>query len=292
MKKKKRKGNKKRLICTLAVILTLSGAAYYIKNELVIYVSSIERVEPVDVIPEASAPLQIHTEEDVPTEPDTIAQSTASVSKETTEIIEQRKSTIKNVPHIYQMNDYPTGCESVSAVSLMRFYGSDIDVDEFIDEFLPCADYPYTANDGIMYAESPNTHFIGDPRSTHGFGCYSPVILKAMKKALPNGTNASTGKLSSLEELCKKYVSNGDPVMVWATMEMRSSYSGKSWVLPNGDMFTFTCPEHALLLIGFDEESYFFSDPMQTEDVVSYPKKSCEEAFRALGCQSIVISQK
>ncbi len=292
MKKKKRKQSKTRLVCTLAVILTLSGAAYYIKNELVIYVSSIERVEPVDVIPEASASLQIHTEEDVPTEPVTIAQSTASAQKETTAIIEQRKSTIKNVPHIYQMNDYPTGCESVSAVSLMRFYGSNISVDEFIDELLPRADYPYTANDGIMYAESPNTHFIGDPRSSHGFGCYSPVILKAMKNALPDGTNASAGNLSSLEELCRKYVANGDPVMVWATMEMRSAYSGRSWVLPNGDMFTFISPEHALLLIGFDEESYFFSDPMQTEDVVSYPKKPCEEAFQALGCQSIVISKK
>ena len=37
------------------------------------------------------------------------------------------------VPYIDQSIKYPTGCESVSAVMLLRFLGYDITVDEFIE---------------------------------------------------------------------------------------------------------------------------------------------------------------
>ena len=46
--------------------------------------------------------------------------------------VEQKKVCI-DVPYIDQSKLYPTGCESVSTVMLLRFLGIDITVDEFIE---------------------------------------------------------------------------------------------------------------------------------------------------------------
>ena len=46
---------------------------------------------------------------------------------------EQKKVCI-DVPYIDQSKLYPTGCESVSTVMLLRFLGIDITVDEFIEK--------------------------------------------------------------------------------------------------------------------------------------------------------------
>lgn len=202
---------------------------------------------------------------------------------------EQRKCYIKNVPHLYQLDDFPTGCESVAAVSLMQFYGINISAAEFIGSCLPTADYPRTADDGIMYGESPWEYFIGDPESSSGYGCYSTVILRAVQKALPEGYFVRAEDAASIDELTKKYTSKGNPVLVWATIGMKKAYPGKSWILPDGNEFTFICPEHALLLIGADDNCFYFSDSMSEDKVTSYPRADCEDAFASMGSQAIVI---
>ena len=44
------------------------------------------------------------------------------------------------VPYIDQSVKYPTGCESVSAVMLLKYLGYEITVDEFIKNCLECRD--------------------------------------------------------------------------------------------------------------------------------------------------------
>lgn len=195
---------------------------------------------------------------------------------------------IGNVPHIYQMYAYPTGCESVSAVSLMQYYGIDISVDRFIDEYLPCADTPCYFG-GILAGESPYDFFLGNPRSEYGFGCYLPVIRKAIESCVGNSFVVTAAEEKDLCSLAKKYISADIPVMIWATMGMQEAREGDSWRLPSGEIFTFIRPEHALLLIGYDDASYYFSDPMEEAAVVSYDKASCERAFEALFCQALVL---
>lgn len=198
---------------------------------------------------------------------------------------------IDDVPHIFQGNAYPTGCESVSAVSLMNYYGIDITVDEFIDNYLSCSSLPEYDSEGDMYAESPWYSFIGDPRSANGYGCYASVIESAINQVLPDGYIAESEYGIPLEYIAEEYIANGEPVIIWATVNMKSSFYGNSWVVPNGEYFTFVCPEHALILVGYDEESYYFCDPMAEEDIVSYCKDDCEQAYSALYSQMIKIRQ-
>ncbi len=196
---------------------------------------------------------------------------------------------IENVPHIYQAETYPTGCESVAAVSLLQYYGLDITVENFINAHLPKTDYPYYKND-VMYADSPWDAFIGDPYSDSGYGCYSTAIAKAMHSAVQGQYQISTLYNVSLETLFKNYVKQGHPVLIWGTIEMQEPRVGHKWTLPNGEEFTFISPEHALLLIGADNENYYFSDSMRQDAVVSYPKAACETAYAALHKQAIVVN--
>lgn len=200
---------------------------------------------------------------------------------------------IKNVPHIWQLEDYPTGCESVAAVSLMNYFGMDITVDAFIDGYLKCSGEP-CYEEGILVGESPWESFLGNPRSVYGFGCYATVIERASNEYMEACTDGEYVLRviydMDLNELCENYVSHDIPVMVWATIDMMEPYQGDRWQLPAGSIFTFICPEHALLLIGYDDEYYYFSDSMADEAVVSYKKEACEAAYAGLYRQAIVIS--
>ncbi len=54
-------------------------------------------------------------------------------------------------PFIDQRDKYPTGCESVTAVMALQYAGVDITVEEFIDNYLPQGNAPYTREDGAPW---------------------------------------------------------------------------------------------------------------------------------------------
>ena len=90
-----------------------------------------------------------------------------------------------DVPYISQENDFPNGCEAVSATMLLRFYGFDINTASFIDNYLDCE--PISISFGCKYGPNPKYSYAGDPRSeSGGLGCFAPVIIKAMNKCLKN----------------------------------------------------------------------------------------------------------
>ncbi len=188
---------------------------------------------------------------------------------------------IIQAPFIYQMDKYPTGCESVAAVMALQYAGINISVDTFIDKYLD-------RSSGIPF--DPNSTFGGNPRSTSGFGCYAPVIKKALDKVLAS-TKYKATQLSnvSLEDLCSQYIDNDIPVIMWATRGMESPKNGASWIY-NGKKIQWIRPEHCLLLVGYDDYNYIFNDSMRTQAQVYYSKASVEAAYRGLFSQAIVIT--
>ncbi len=185
-----------------------------------------------------------------------------------------------DVPHIYQMNDYPTGCESVSAVMVLNYAGVDISVDTFIDSYL---------DKGDRDSFDPNEVFGGDPKSSTGMGCYMPVIKNACSKLL-YGTDyyIEASDSASLDTLCSQYIDNGIPVVVWATTDMASPYVSKTMTY-NGKAINWISPEHCLLLVGYDAYYYYFNDPQNTEYPVCYLKSDVVRAYNGLSNQSLAI---
>lgn len=189
---------------------------------------------------------------------------------------------IENVEHICQLNKWPNGCESVSAVMALNFFGIDVSVDYFIDNYLEMSALP----------SDPYKTYGGNPRDGSGFGCYAPVIKSALDKAL-EGSNYAADIVSSatVESLCEKYIQNNIPVIFWATQDMQKPFEGKTWEY-GGESITWIRPEHCLLLIGYTKDSYVFCDPLKTESTTSYPKESVETAYEGLNSQAVVIMPK
>ena len=185
-----------------------------------------------------------------------------------------------DVPYISQKGKYPTGCESVSTVMLLQFLGYDKSVDTFIENYLECR--KFEMRDGQIYGADPNEHFCGSPYSEDDFGCYAPVIKKALEKAIGESYDIidETGK--PMEWLLRNYIDKGMPVIFWACIDMREPVTGPEWkLLDGGGVFTWISNEHCMLLVGYDADGYYFNDPYEGHGVIHYSKALVENRHRA-----------
>lgn len=195
-----------------------------------------------------------------------------------------------DVPFIEQSGYYPTGCESVTAVMALNYVGMDMMVDDFIDDYLDRGTMPYEEN-GELFGDSPWECFLGSPYDADGWGCYAPVIERALSRILDEdafSVQCLCGE--ELETLCENYIDNNIPVIMWATMEMSEACATSTWTTPNGERITWIAPEHCLLLVGYDEEFYYFNDPRQGKEV-AYEKDEVSSAYESLFRQAVAITE-
>lgn len=197
---------------------------------------------------------------------------------------------IKNVPAFSQMPEYPTGCETVSAVMALRYAGYNITAAQFIDNYLPQSD-EFKEKGGVRFGPDPEKTFIGSPRSEGGYGCFAPVLEKAMNDYLGKNGAVINATGTDLNELCESYISSGIPVITWVTISMLDTYTSEKWRLENGKDFYWPANEHCMLLIGYDSESCYFNDPY-TGKTVKYPKALAESRYNKLGKQALLIANK
>lgn len=195
-----------------------------------------------------------------------------------------------DVPYISQNVEYPTGCELVSASMLLSFYGFDITAGELIDKgYIKQSKAEYKGNE-IYYAD-PNKAFIGDPRSESGYGCYSPALLEGLKKYLEDEYfDAVNLSEISLHDLCMEYIDFGEPVIVWASINMiQTAVAENAWTIKEtGEKFSWISNEHCLVLVGYDDDYYYFNDPQKGASV-PYEKGIVEKRYEELGRQAITV---
>lgn len=196
---------------------------------------------------------------------------------------------IEGVPVIAQMPKYPTGCESVSAVMAMKYWGSDITVAEFVDDYLDKGPDIYVS-EGVNYGPDPYEQFVGNPRSNMSYGCYAPVIVKALKKYYDGDATVKNTTGKSLKKLCKDYIDKDIPVLTWVSIDMKQPKYTTKWIMPNGEEFQWLSKEHCMVLIGYDDEYYYFNDPYNGK-TLKYDKSLVESRYSAFGKQSVVIKK-
>ena len=196
-----------------------------------------------------------------------------------------------DVPYINQLDDYPNGCEAVSTVMTLNYLGIDISVDDIIDRYLDMGDTPRPSKNT---GPDPDKVYCGDPRSEEGWGCNSPVIVNALNKFIDTDEyiiEHSYGK--TLTDLCYDYIDRDIPVIVWVTVDMEDSSSEenwRNWTTKEGREVSYNRKLHCMVLCGYDEENYYFNDPM-TQALKAYPKADTEKAYSILGMQSVIIMQ-
>lgn len=192
-----------------------------------------------------------------------------------------------DVPALSQYPELPTGCEATAAAMVLQYCGEDISPTVFAAQWLMC-DGNFLWQEGEVYGPDPNEVFVGDPFSEASYGCYATPIVDAINR----NSVCCTARLmegETLASLCKRYIDSGQPVLVWATMEMRVSKAGDTWILPSGDSFTWIAGEHCLVLVGYDDECYYFNDP-RAGKTVAYEKTVSQQRFEELGSQAVLIT--
>lgn len=187
----------------------------------------------------------------------------------------------------------PTGCESVSTVSVLNYMGVPVSVDEFINTYLPMKEFRHEG--GKTIGGHPEEAFLGDPYSDASLGCYSTAIATACENMKKDGycgmeevmvLNIKGAKLSSLAET---YLENGIPVVVWVTMEMEESYEGFTYYLENGEEYVWTAREHCMVLVGEDSLYYYLKDPLKNGETVCYSKELVNQRYNEMGKQAVVL---
>ncbi len=190
---------------------------------------------------------------------------------------------------LWQMPQYPNGCESVSAVMAMRHAGADITVERFVDECLPRSGYiDYSGETPV--AADPETHYIGNPRDNSGLYCFENALANGVN-ASETGVTATPIRGTTLDDLCKTYIDNGVPVVFWGTLYMgRMVYTGIGWQIPDtGDWHTLIANLHCLVLTGYDADTYYLNDPLSGQR--AYPRAVVEAAYADLGMRALVVEK-
>ncbi|MDO4284476.1 MAG: C39 family peptidase [Eubacteriales bacterium] len=215
------------------------------------------------------------------------------------------------VPYIDQTDRWPTGCESVSAVMLLHFLGISVSVDEFVDGYLPKR--PMERREEGLVGPDPNLFFAGSPYDPDSFGCYPGVLVQALnalftERGLPYLAQDATG--TETERLLREQIDEGMPVLYWTSIDLKPTYRGPEWTLPDGSTFTWVSNEHCLLLVGYREgepslsgdgmpqetgavrgaaDILYCNDPWHNHGCIAYDRALVEARHREQGERAVVV---
>ena len=192
------------------------------------------------------------------------------------------------VPQICQYPTLPTGCEAVAAVMVLRYYGAEITPEEFASEWLSTSEDFYWY-EGKFYGPNPGEVFVGDPFSQSAYGCYAMPIVNAINSNSQR-FKAKIVETKSIDEICDEYISEGKPILIWATSGMREPKAGDTWYFSDQTEFTWLSGEHCLVMTGYNMDYCFFND-CQSGSTVAYPKSIVQTRFEELGRQAVYIWQ-
>lgn len=201
--------------------------------------------------------------------------------------------TIIDVPVINQFPELPMGCEITSAAAILQYIGFDIDKVYLQENFLEDSYNFRNDPDGKRVGPDPNMVFVGDPKTT-GFGCFSSVIEKTINNFfIANGSKNTAVKLDNADEsVLIELLDKGIPIQVWASRDMKPfRYTqNNEWILETtGELFRWPGNAHSLVLIGYDEKYYYFSDCDDKTEVSFFRKEDFIKRWNQFDNQGVII---
>ena len=151
--------------------------------------------------------------------------------------------------------------------------------------------------EGRLYGPDPMFVYPGDPHDHTGYGCYAPCIVQALQSALKHEGAADRFEVLDVSgetaaQLCR-FIDEGIPVVFWATLDFTPVPEERDhWLLADGTDFAWKCHEHCLLLVGYDEENYWFNDPWHDHGVCAQPKELVERCHAAQDSYAVTLRRK
>ncbi|SDM93984.1 Uncharacterized protein YvpB [Paenibacillus sp. yr247] len=203
--------------------------------------------------------------------------------------IQMKKSAMIDAPIFAQLPELPAGCEITSLTMLLHYQGITKNKIELAAE-MHKDDTPVTLNaDGsIAFWGNPNTGFVGDvTRKQRGFGIYHSGLFPLLKTYIPQAIDI-TGESF---EMYEQQIAHNIPVIVWTTIDFNIPYKWVTWDTPQGLLKT-TFAEHAVLLVGYDENNVYLNDPLSGTKQVQVNKAQFIDSWSAMGKQGLTYLKK
>lgn len=185
---------------------------------------------------------------------------------------------VENIP---QNPELPNGCEITSAAIALNYLGYSIDKSTLSEEYLPMH-IPYWEAD-------PYVEFMGNPADELSFYCLPGAITTAVNAYLDDQnslyyaldiTGADTAEL-------EMYLAQGTPVLIWATRAFTPPLYNYTFTLPDGSWPYSN--SHCLVLTGYDEDNYYFADPML--EITEIDRETFSVRFAQMGSHAVVITK-
>ncbi|MBQ8687293.1 MAG: C39 family peptidase [Ruminococcus sp.] len=187
------------------------------------------------------------------------------------------------VDSLYQEPELPAGCEITSLTCLLNYLGFPVDKEVMADTYLD-----------IVLEDATNYTFfekyIGDPRS-NGYGCYSPVIMKAATDFLAdqNSDLEAVNLSGSTREELLLVIASGHPIVIWNTVDCYPVSQYIAWTTSDGEDVYWCVLEHCMLLTGYDmaKGTVTVCDPLKGK--VEYKMNQFFEVYDDLYQQAVTI---
>ncbi len=188
-----------------------------------------------------------------------------------------------SMKNILQRPELPTGCEATALTIVLNHMGFSVDKRTIVNHYLPKTSRQY----------SLNRYFIGNPYSTHGLGCNAPVIVTTANRYLKDvkSTRHAVLMTGSTPDQLYAHVSQGTPVLCWATIGMLNTRVSATWkAADTGETVKFMLNEHCAVLVGYDtkKKTVTLNDPWK--GIVTYSMALFETRYRQLGKQAVMIA--
>lgn len=195
-------------------------------------------------------------------------------------------SVILDAPAISQFPELTSGCEVTSLTMLLQYYGINKDKLELAKEMKKDPTPLQVDEKGnIVYWGNPNLGFVGEVTGKgKGFGIYHTALYELLEAYVPTAVDLTGSDFETLE----RQVAKGIPVVVWTTINMQMPPESRwvVWDTPIGPIKT-TFLEHAVLLVGYDEDHVYVNDPWTGKAKVKVDKAQFIETYKALGKQAL-----
>ncbi|MCR8633574.1 C39 family peptidase [Paenibacillus radicis (ex Xue et al. 2023)] len=194
------------------------------------------------------------------------------------------KSAMLDAPVVRQLPELPSGCEVTSLTMMFLFFGIQKDKMELVPEMKrDTTPLRRGKNGAIAYWGNPNTGFVGEVTAAgRGFGIYHGALFELQKQYIPKAVDLTGQPFEKLEQQLRE----GIPSVVWTTIDYRVPEKWNVWDTPIGPIQT-TFMEHAVLLVGFDEQNVYVNDPLSGQAKIKIDKGQFLETWEVMGKQAL-----
>src|SRR5699024_4501906 len=108
---------------------------------------------------------------------------------------------------------------------------------------------------------------------------------KTIDAFMPNKSVNLTNQ--SFDELLQ-IVRDGKPVMAWTTIDQQTTFHSKTWKDKDGKTIKWHRYEHAVVIVGYDEDSVFVNDPTTGKEE-RYKRELFEKNWASMGKRAVTL---